>query len=63
MEGAGAANTPLDVAISHDGRFLYAVVPQNGGVDMFKLEHDGSVTALGNVDGGLSEFAQGMAAR
>jgi len=60
---AGAGNTPLDIDLSNDGEFAYAVDPSNGGVDMFKIEEDGSLTSLGTVDGGLSPFAQGMAAR
>lgn len=60
---AGAGNTPLDIDVSKDGRFAYAVDPANGGVDMFKIEHDGSLTGLGSVDGALPLFAQGMAVR
>ena len=60
---AGSGNAPLDVDVSENGRFVYAVDPKNGGVDMFKIEHDGSLTGLGSVDGGLPLFAQGMAVR
>ncbi|MBI3772415.1 MAG: beta-propeller fold lactonase family protein [Gammaproteobacteria bacterium] len=60
---AGAGDRPLDIDVSKDGRFVYAVDPANGGVDMFKIEHDGSLTGMGNVDGGLPLFAQGMAVR
>lgn len=60
---AGAANTPLDLDISVNGRFLYAVDPSNGGVDMFRIESDGSLTGMGGVDGGLAIYAQGMAVR
>lgn len=58
---AGAGNAPLDIDMSTHGRFAYAVDPANGGVDMFKVENDGSLTGLGTVDAGLSIFAQGMA--
>jgi 6-phosphogluconolactonase len=58
---AGAGDAPLDIDITENGRFAYAVDPANGGVDMFKIEKDGSLTGLGNVSGGLSSFAQGMA--
>ena len=58
---AAAASAPLDVALSVDGRFLYAVDPKNGGVDMFSVGRDGSLTAMGSVDGGLGLYAQGMA--
>jgi 6-phosphogluconolactonase len=60
---AGAGNAPLDIDMSTHGRFAYAVDPGNGGVDMFRVEHDGSLTGLGTVDAGLSIFAQGMAVR
>ena len=60
---AGAGTTPLDVDVSDNGRYVYAVDPGIGGVDMYKLENNGSLTSLGSVDGGLSAFAQGMAAR
>lgn len=60
---AGAGDAPLDIDVTDNGRFAYAVDPANGGVDMFKIEQDGSLTGLGNVDGGLSLFAQGMAVR
>jgi 6-phosphogluconolactonase len=59
---AGAGDAPLDIDVSENGRFAYAVDPGNGGVDMFKIEQDGSLTGLGNVSAGLSMFAQGMAA-
>ena len=35
---AGAGNAPLDIDISENGRFAYAVDPGNGGVDMYKIE-------------------------
>ena len=60
---AGAGNAPLDIDISENGRFAYAVDPGNGGVNMYRIESDGSLTGLGTVDGGSSQFAQGMAAR
>ena len=60
---AGAGNAPLDVDMSRHGRFAYAVDPVAGGVDMFRVENDGSLTALGTVDAGLAIYAQGMAVR
>jgi 6-phosphogluconolactonase len=60
---AGTGTTPLDLSITRDGRFLYALDPKNGTVDMFQIEHDGSLTSLGTVAGGFSIFAQGIAAR
>lgn len=58
---AGVGDAPLDIDMSKNGRFAYAVDPGNGGIDMFRIEQDGSLTGLGNVNGGLSIFAQGMA--
>jgi len=60
---SGNGNKPLDVAITADGRFLYALDPGNGGIDMFRIEHDGGLTNLSAIDGELSLFAQGIAAR
>jgi 6-phosphogluconolactonase (cycloisomerase 2 family) len=60
---AGSGDAPLDIAMSENGRFVYALDPAAGGVAMFKIEHDGSLTGMGSVDAGLSLFAQGMAVR
>jgi len=60
---AGSGDAPLDIDVTANGRFAYAVDPANGGVDMFRIERDGSLTGLGNVSGGLSLYAQGMAVR
>jgi 6-phosphogluconolactonase (cycloisomerase 2 family) len=60
---AGSGKSPLDVAIPMNGRFLYALDPGNGGIDMFQIEPDGSLAGLGTIAGGLSMFAQGIAAR
>lgn len=60
---AGTGNTPLDMSITGNGRFLYALDPANGTVDMFHIEHDGSLKNLGTIPGGFSIFAQGIAAR
>jgi 6-phosphogluconolactonase len=60
---ARAADKPLDAAISANGRFLYALAPGNGTVHVFRIERNGGLTDLGAVAGGLSMFAQGIAAR
>ena len=60
---AGTGTTPLDLSITPDGRYLYALDPQNGTIDMFQIEHDGSLISLSTADGGFSIFAQGIAAR
>jgi hypothetical protein len=46
------------------GRYLYALDPSHGSIDMFQIEHDGSLTNLGAINAGeLSIFAQGIAVR
>jgi 6-phosphogluconolactonase (cycloisomerase 2 family) len=60
---AGTGNTPLDIAIPVNGRFLYALDPGNSGIAMFEIEGDGSLTNLGTVPGGISLFANGITAR
>ena len=42
---------------------LYALDFGNGGIDMFQIERDGSLTDLGTVPERLSMFAQGIASR
>lgn len=59
---AGFGNRPIDMDISVNGRFLYALDPGSETIDMFEIESDGSLTDLGTVAGGLSIFAQGIAA-
>ena len=59
----GTGNKPIDLAITKNGKFLYALDPGNGTVDMFQIKADGSLTNLGALAGGLSIFAQGIAAR
>ena len=56
---AGVGTTPLDVAIAADGRFLYALDPAGGGVDMFQIQPDGSLTNLGSAAGGALDFCAG----
>jgi 6-phosphogluconolactonase len=60
---AGFGNRPIDLAITVNGEFLYALDPANGGIDMFQIEPNGSLTDLGTIAGELSIFAQGIAAR
>jgi 6-phosphogluconolactonase len=64
----GFASRPIDMAITTDGRFLYALDPDidpgNGTVHMFRIDRDGGLTDLGAIGGeGLSIFANGIAAR
>jgi 6-phosphogluconolactonase (cycloisomerase 2 family) len=60
---AGTGTTPLDLATSENGRFLYAVDPSAGAIDMFRVGADGSLVNLGAAAGGLATYAQGLAAR
>ena len=64
LDGTASVGNPLlDLDITKDGRFLYALAPMNNAIDMFQIERDGSLTNLGAVDGGISIFAQGIAVR
>ncbi|MBI3604832.1 MAG: beta-propeller fold lactonase family protein [Nitrospirae bacterium] len=62
---AGSGNKPLDLAVTGNGRFLYALDPGSGNIDIFQIDHNGSLTNLGatTTDGELALFAQGIAAR
>jgi 6-phosphogluconolactonase len=60
---AGFGNSPIDIGVSVNGRFLYALDPGSETLDMFEIESDGSLTNLGTVAVGLSIFAQGIAVR
>jgi 6-phosphogluconolactonase len=61
---AGTAFSPIDMAITADGRFLYALDPGNGAVHMFRIDRDGGLTDLGAIAAvGLDIFANGIAAR
>ena len=41
----------IDEAVSANGRFLYVIADRTGQVYGFRIESDGSLTALGAVDG------------
>jgi 6-phosphogluconolactonase len=60
---AGIGNLDIDVAITINGRFLYTLNAGNGTVGMFKIKSEGTLVDLGMIVGGLSIFAQGIAAR
>lgn len=60
-EKAGVGVTPLDIGVSVNGRFLYALDPVAETIDMFEIEADGSLINLGTIADGLSIFAQGIA--
>ncbi len=64
MNGAaGTGNGNLDLSVTVNGRFLYVLNAGNGTIGMFQISSNGSLIDLGTVDGGLSIFAQGIAAR
>jgi 6-phosphogluconolactonase (cycloisomerase 2 family) len=63
MGVAASGNTPLDVATSRHGHYVYALDVGNLGIDMFHVEQDGSLTNLGSVAGGLQTYSQGIAVR
>jgi 6-phosphogluconolactonase len=56
--GAG----PIDMALSRESRFLYALSSGDDAIDVFRVEHDGGLTAAGSVPG-LPDGATGLAAR
>jgi len=60
---AASGNRPIDMAVTVDGRFLYALDPADGAIDMFQIRPNGSLTDLGQANGGLAIFAQGIAVR
>jgi 6-phosphogluconolactonase len=60
---AAEGNRPIDMAVTTDGRFLYALDPADGAIDMFQIKSNGSLTDLGQAGAGVAIFAQGIAAR
>lgn len=60
---AGVGNRPIDIAVTVNGRFLYALDPADGAIDMFRIKPNGSLTDLGKASAGLAIFAQGIAVR
>jgi 6-phosphogluconolactonase (cycloisomerase 2 family) len=58
----GNGTVPIDMALSGDSRFLYVRTAGNGGIDGFRIEGDGSLTAIGSA-AGVPTGAQGVAAR
>lgn len=64
MNGAaGTGNGNVDLSVAVNGRFLYVVNAGNGTIGMFQIQPNGSLIDLGTVGGGLSIFANGIAAR
>ena len=52
-EAAGTGKNPLDLAVTSNGRFLYALDPGSGNVDMFQIGQNGCLTNLGAINGEL----------
>lgn len=51
-------STPLDMAVSPNGRYLYVVLPGSGAIGGWKIKHDGSLRKLGEF-GGLPQTVDG----
>jgi 6-phosphogluconolactonase (cycloisomerase 2 family) len=58
----GDGSHPIDMAQSHDGRFLYGLANGNGTLNAFKVKADGSLDAL-MVVSGIPTSAAGLAGR
>ncbi|NNC99000.1 MAG: beta-propeller fold lactonase family protein [Gammaproteobacteria bacterium] len=51
-------STPLDLGVSADGQFLYNVLPGSGAVAGWQINHNGSLTKIGEF-GGLGQTING----
>lgn len=60
---ASTGTAPLDITLTRDGQFLYALDPGSLSIDTFRVAHDGTLTKLAPVAGGFSTYAQGIAVR
>ena len=58
----GSGTAPIDMALSANSRFLYVREAVKGRIDGFRVESDGSLTAVTSA-GGVPAGAQGVAAR
>jgi len=56
----GDGSHPVDMAQSHDGRFLYGLANVNGTLNAFQVKPDGSLDAL-MVVSGIPTSAAGLA--
>jgi 6-phosphogluconolactonase (cycloisomerase 2 family) len=57
----GAGTAPIDMSISHNSRYLYVLSSRTQSVVTFAIQADGSLAALGSVDG-LPSGSAGVAA-
>lgn len=60
---AGLGNLPIDLTTTVNGHFLYVLNADSGTIGMFRIRSGGRLVNLGAVDGELSIYAQGIAAR
>ena len=51
MPSVSQGSTPLDLGVSANGRFLYNVLPGSGAVAGWKINHNGSLTKIGEFSG------------
>ena len=58
---AATGMTPIDVAVSHDDRFLYVLNAGDRSISQYRIAADGSLMPLGAV--GLPVGAVGLVAR
>jgi 6-phosphogluconolactonase (cycloisomerase 2 family) len=58
----GSGSTPLDAALSNDGRFLYVLTPGTSNIQGFVISLDGSLTPLSQATG-IPSSASGLVAR
>jgi len=59
---AVTGTTPIDVSLSRNSKFLYNVNSSSHSITFFRVNEDGSLNAIGNVNG-LPQGAGGIAAR
>jgi 6-phosphogluconolactonase (cycloisomerase 2 family) len=56
----GAGSHPVDMAVSQDGRFLFALANGNGTLNVFQISCDGALVYLDSLDG-IPTSAAGLA--
>jgi 6-phosphogluconolactonase (cycloisomerase 2 family) len=57
----GAGSTPIDMALTHDSRYLYALGAGNGSLSAFRVARDGALAVQAGA-GGLPPGTVGLAA-
>jgi 6-phosphogluconolactonase len=57
----GAGSGPIDMAITWDGEFLYALNGGNGTISLMRVHHDGTLAVV-DTTAGLPSSANGLAA-